>query len=110
MNISVFDWPVVGKRIKNRVIAKEGGDKTSRSLREYILKKYKVDVGMYSYGSCFSGAFNTGGTVHISRYCSFGPEVRYFGADHPVNYAALTPYFYNAKWGGTTLRILREAH
>lgn len=40
-----------------------------------------------------------GGVVHIGRYCSFGPEVRYFGANHPLNEAVMSPYFYNKSFG-----------
>lgn len=37
--------------------------------------------------------------VNIGRYCSFGPNVRYFGANHPIHYGTMTPYFYRKEWG-----------
>lgn len=91
------------QKIKNKhnakIIANEGGEKTSAFLRKLTLEKYKVDVGIHSYGSCFSSNFNLGGTVKIGRYNSLGPNVRYFGANHPMNFASMSPYFYSKEWG-----------
>ena len=36
-------------------------------LREYYRRMYKVDVGKYSYGGCFSPDFNMGGIA--VEYC-----------------------------------------
>ncbi len=89
------------KKYKNRkIIAREGGEKTSTLLRQLTFSQNKVTVGMHSYGSCFSKEFNLGGEVVIGRYCSFGPEVRYFGANHPMYYSSMSPYFYQKSWGG----------
>lgn len=63
-----------------------------------IKDQYDVTVGMYTYGSCFDSNFNTGGKIEIGNYCSFGPNVRYFGANHPINYVSMSPYFYQKKW------------
>lgn len=83
---------------ENRIIYREGGEHRSSFIRKVTKERYKVDVGMYSYG-CFSPSFNTGGEVTIGRYCSFGPNVRYFGANHPIDNAVMTPFFYNREWG-----------
>ncbi len=92
-----------------RKIRKEGGQKTSLSLRANTLEKYKVEVGMHSYGSCFKKEFNVGGTVKIGRYCSFGPDVRYFGGNHPMEYASMSPYFYNKGFGGYDVKDIERS-
>lgn len=73
----LFKFPMVGAKIRNYVIRKEGGEKTSKTLRRYMQEKYNVSVDLYTYGSCFSPTFNTGGKVKVARYCSFGSDVHY---------------------------------
>ena len=80
------------------IIKHQGGEKTSKLLRDIVKKEYNVDVGMFSYGGCFDKNFCLGGKVVIGKYCSIGPSVRYFGANHPMNYASMSPYFYQQSW------------
>lgn len=97
----IFDIPLVGKAYRMYVTQREGGDKTSTTLRKYIKDKCRVEVGMYSYGGCFDLGLNVGETkVTIGNYCSFGQNIRCFGANHPMEYAVMSAYFYNAKWSG----------
>ena len=95
----LFDLPIIGRSIKNKTVQREGGEKESVSLRKYI-KKRSVIIDLYTYGSCFNKEFNNGGTVTIGRYCSFGPNVKYFGANHPLEKAIMSAYFYNSKFSG----------
>ena len=92
----------------NNIIKRQGGQKTSKKLREITLEKLGVDVGMYSYGSCFDKGFNIGGKVKIGRYCSFGPNVKYFGGNHPVDYVSMSPYFYQQSWADSVGNIKVE--
>jgi len=96
--------PILGQRLVQKLISIEGGEKESLSLRQYFKDMYKVNVGLYTYGSCFSPAFNTGGTVNIGRYCSFGTDVHYFGADHPIEHAVMSAYFYNKNFSGLDVK------
>lgn len=96
--------PVIGKRILSWITKHEGGEKESRTLRLYCMAKYKVTVGQYTYGSCFDPSFNTGGTVKIGRYCSFGTDIHYFGADHPMDHAVMSAYFYNRAFSGLNVK------
>ncbi len=91
-------------KIMNLIILSEGGEAKSLTLRKHKKKYDKVDVGLYSYGSCFSDGFNIGGVVQIGRYCSFGPNVRYIGANHPIRNASMSPFFYNRNFGGFEVR------
>ena len=104
----VFQLPFVGDKIKMYAAKKQGGMQESSVIREYSKRYYKVDVGMYSYGGCFSSGFNNGGTVTIGRYCSFASHVHYFGANHPMNYISMSPYFYNKSFNKDAKDIVRN--
>lgn len=77
---------------------------TSKELRIYYRKKYKVDIGQYSYGGCFDSSFNQGGSVAIGRYCSIANNVHYFGANHPLNTVSTSAYFYNKTLSGQDVK------
>ena len=94
----------IQNHIQRYIVKKEGGEKTSHYIRKIALKR-NVSVGMHSYGGCFKEDFNIGGSVVVGRYCSFGPNVHYFGANHPISFASMSPYFYQKTWGGKTLKI-----
>lgn len=91
----IFGIPIIGSRIKTLIANKTGGMFKSQLLRDYTKEQFKVDIGLYSYGACFNADFNNGGSVTIGRYCSFSSNVHYFGAAHPMEYVAMSPYFYN---------------
>lgn len=99
--MNIFDIPVIGKRfIKKSIIMIEGGEQQSATLRKYTAAKYKVYVGMYSYGGMFAPDFNIGGiSVSIGCYCSFASGINYYGANHPFSHATMSPYFYNRSFG-----------
>lgn len=69
----LFKFPMVGAKIRNYVIRKEGGEKTSKTLRRYMQEKYNVSVDLYTYGSCFSPTFNKKlklpVTAHLDQMC-----------------------------------------
>ena len=77
------------------VIKIQKGELFSVFLRTYYSEKYHVEVGLYTYG-CFNPSFNSGGkSVRIGRYCSIAANVRYLGANHPMNHYSMSPLFYN---------------
>ena len=90
------------------IAKREGGMQESITLREFTKKNYKVDVGLYSYGGCFSPEFNLGGKVTIGKYCSFASNIRYLGANHPMNYVSTSPYFYNESFGKNVKDVKRN--
>ena len=104
LKFQLYKFPVIGKQLRKFIIQLEGGEKTSRSLRLFTSEKFHVNVGMYSYGSCFAPTFNTGGKVDIGRYCSFGTNIHYFGADHPIDHAVMSAYFYNKTFSGCNVK------
>lgn len=95
----LFDMPIFGQLIKKVIVKAEGGEMESSTLRNYCARKYKVSVDKYSYGSIFSGYFNTGGEISVGRYCSFASDIHYYGANHPYRYASTSPFFYNRVFG-----------
>lgn len=72
----------------------EGGQMTSLSLRAYLKRAYGVEVESYSYGSLMDPG-NSDRGLSIGRYVSIGPNVRRFGAAHPVDRLSMHPYWYN---------------
>lgn len=89
-------------------VRKEGGEFKSASLRAFYREIYHVDVGMYSYGGCFSPSFNFGGgQITVGRYCSIASTAMRIGTNHPVRMFSTHPYFYNPAQGYTTDDIER---
>lgn len=104
----LVEIPLIGEKIKMYITNKTGGMQESIFIREYAKKAYNVDVDLYSYGGCFSKDFNLGGKVTIGRYCSFASNIRYFGANHPMHYVSMSPYFYNSKFSKNVKDIERK--
>lgn len=92
-------FPVVGRMLWRLIMKMENGEKESQTLRRIFKNEYGVEVGLHSYGGCFDEKFNMGGEVKFGRYCSIAGQVRYFGANHPINQISNSPYFYNKKFG-----------
>ncbi|PJG83509.1 CatB-related O-acetyltransferase [Caviibacterium pharyngocola] len=102
--MNLFKIPILGKFFLHYLSNKQGGEKTSVILRKFIKSEYNVDIELYTYGGCFSNKFNIGGTVKIGRYCSIGPDVCYLGANHPMERAVMSAYFYNKNFSGFDVR------
>lgn len=100
--LNILKIPVIGKALfYNVFVKKEGGELTSDTLRELIYRNSKVRIGKYTYGGCFQPDFNyqLGGEITVGRYCSIAGGVHYYGANHPINSAIMSPFFYNKKLG-----------
>lgn len=105
----LIDIPYFGKKyFLPKLIQREGGQQTSNTLREIYEKKHKLHVEMFTYG-CFDPDFNyaTGGEVYVGKYCSFAKGVRYFAANHPIEYVSMSPYFYNKSFGLNVKDVIR---
>lgn len=100
MNKLIYHLPKsLGTKLISFLYRKKVGE--SSDLREYYKKVYKVDVGMYSYGGCFSPDFNMGGVmVNVGSYCSMANDIHYFGANHPMKNITSSAYFYNKSFSG----------
>ena len=87
-----------GKKMFAYVVRKQGGETRSTLIRKYYSTR-KVEVGLYTYGGCFSEKFNSGGSVTVGRYCSIADHVCYFGANHPSKMLSQSAFFYNKTLG-----------
>lgn len=100
IKVALIRMPIIGKRVFRKIILnREGGEKESKTIRVLTWRYHKVNIGDYSYGGCFDYRFNLGGTVYIGKYCSFATNIHYFGGNHLMEYASMSPYFYNKSFG-----------
>ena len=105
--IKLFRINRLKKYLVYRIANLEGGEMRSNTIRNYA-KDHNVEVDYYTYGYCFSEKFNLGGTVKIGRYCSIAENVRYFGANHPINHVSTSAYFYNKSLGFDVHDVVRN--
>jgi len=86
----------------------EGGAFYSKTLRKIYLDYYNIEIGMYSYGGCFSFENIPPGT-RIGRYCSFAKNVYFLAGNHPAKFKSLHPFFYNPDFGYVPERLVERA-
>lgn len=89
------------KKLRNLIltyaIKKEGGYPYSTTIRCYFRDNYNVKVGYGSYG-CFDFS-HLRPNIAIGNYCSFGPGVRVFRANHKMELFTTHPIAYGALGG-----------
>lgn len=66
-------------------------------VRQAFLKRYDIDVGMYSYG-CFD-RWRIPGPLKVGRYCSFSKTCRVVDANHALDALTTHPCIYEARFG-----------
>lgn len=76
----------------------EGGDLYSSTLRQIYAFYHKIQIGMFSYGGCFSLEHVPAGTT-FGRFCSIASNVSILNGNHPLNAKSLHPFFYNPVLG-----------
>lgn len=69
----------------------------SNFLRKFMLNKFSIEIGMYSYG-CFDKNRIPKNTI-IGRYCSFSRTAVILNGNHGLGYRSLHPFLYNVKLG-----------
>src|SRR3546814_8503830 len=70
---------------------------TSAPLRAWFRERYRVDVGLYSYG-CFD-QWRMPGPIKIGRYCAIANSVRSAPINHPTVALSTHPALYEKKFG-----------
>jgi virginiamycin A acetyltransferase len=79
-------------------LRREGGSFFSLSARRIMQVRFGVEIGAYSYGSCFEPcAF--GPNTSVGRYVSIGPRVRAYQANHPTDRLSTHAFFFNGDLG-----------
>lgn len=84
--------------ILRAILRQEGGQMRSMTLRDVLSQHHDVTVGSYSYGSLLEPGRADRRTT-IGSYVSIGPDVRRFGAAHPLSAPSMHPYWYNPALG-----------
>lgn len=69
----------------------------SAALRAYFRERFRIDVGLYSYG-CFD-RWRMPGPIRIGRYCSLANTVRSAPINHPFDAMTTHPALYERKFG-----------
>lgn len=69
----------------------------SAPLRAYFRDRFRIDVGLYSYG-CFD-RWRMPGPISIGRYCSLANTVRSAPINHPFDAMTTHPALYERKFG-----------
>jgi virginiamycin A acetyltransferase len=69
----------------------------SLRLRRHFSKRYKVDVGLYSYG-CFD-PWRMKGPMRVGRYCSIASSARTVLGNHPIEALTTHPALYERAFG-----------
>ncbi|KAB7648930.1 CatB-related O-acetyltransferase [Polymorphobacter fuscus] len=82
-------------RVRLRLLLRDEYD--SMALRTLFATRYRVEVGLYSYG-CFD-RWRVPPRTRIGRYCSFAKSVRVLDANHPFDAMTTHPFLYEAKFG-----------
>jgi len=76
----------------------DGGQMLSQTLRRVFREYHNIEIGLYSYGSCFEPE-NIAAFTRIGRYCSFADNVHILGQNHLTETKSTHPYFYNPVFG-----------
>ena len=66
-------------------------------LRAYFHRRFRIDVGLYSYG-CFD-QWRMPGPLRVGRYCSIANTVRSAPINHPFEAMTTHPALYEARFG-----------
>ena len=83
------------RRVIKRI---EGGDLYSLTLRRIFKEYHKVEIGLYTDGSCFEPWVMDKNTT-IGRYCSIASGVRAMNRNHPMDHRSTHALFFNPRLG-----------
>lgn len=97
-NLYAIDINFLRKFILSCAKKMEGGEIYSLTLRRIYRFYHNIQIGMYSYGGCFSLDHVPPGTIW-GRYCSVAPNVSILNGNHPLDFKSLHPFFYNSAMG-----------
>lgn len=90
--------PAVLKKAVLKFVKKREKEWESQTLRALWKTMYGVEVGQGSYGCFVAGIFSAGD--RIGNYCSIAGNVWHLNANHPMEYATMSPLFYRKEFGG----------
>jgi len=101
-NIITNIYCLCGRRMRRIlmkiIIAKEGGQIRSKTIRKIFKKYHNIEVGEYSYGGCFD-ADNIQQNTSFGKFCSIAQNVFIYNRNHPKSYVTTHPILYNEVFG-----------
>jgi virginiamycin A acetyltransferase len=87
----------------------EGGQFYSMTARRILSRYYGVEIGEFSYGSCFKpGLFPPG--VTIGRYVSCARDIKILLRNHPLDRLSTHPFFFNRHLGYIAQDSIKFGH
>jgi virginiamycin A acetyltransferase len=72
----------------------EDGEMYSQTMRRIFREYHRVEIGMYTHGSCFELS-HVDPCTKIGRYCSIAADVRIFNQNHPMGFRSTHGFFFN---------------
>lgn len=91
-------WGLAGRAIERALIWRWQRDPfRSTALRRWFRDRYRIDVGLYSYG-CFD-RWRMPGPLIVGRYCSIAKTVRSAPINHPASAMTTHPALYERRFG-----------
>jgi acetyltransferase-like isoleucine patch superfamily enzyme len=87
----------IGRLLIQVCLRLEGGPFWSATARRIMATFHAVEIGAYSYGTCFDPSLPAG--IRIGRYVSLAPGVRMIVQNHPMDRLSTHPFFYEGTPG-----------
>jgi len=97
-SLYAIDIRIFRKVVVASVKKLEGDEMYSLTLRQIYSNYHDINIGLYSYGGCFSLVHVPSGTT-FGRYCSVARNVSILNGNHPLDLKSLHPIFYNPTLG-----------
>lgn len=98
--------PVIRHFLRSIVASLEGGQAFSTTLRKMVKKYHGFEIGIGTYGPCFSPEQTwTGyGNLVVGKYTSIASGVCFYSRNHPYWHPSTTPLFYNSSFQKKVLK------
>lgn len=92
--------PVFRRLLRASIARLEGGQAFSKTLRKIVKKYHGFEIGIGTYGPCFSPEQTwTGyGNLLVGKFTSIASGVCIYSRNHPYWYPSTNPLFYNANF------------
>ena len=108
LELYALDSGYLRKSVLKYIASMEGGQPYSTTIRKILRDYHRIDIGMYSYGGCFSPDNMPEGTT-VGRYCSFATEFTILNGNHPARFKSQHPFFYNPVFGYVNKLLITRA-
>lgn len=63
--------------------------------REFVSKKYRKNIGKYTYGNPLILDWNDGGNIYIGNFCSIAKSTIILGGNHQSKWISTYPFYFS---------------